>query len=67
MIHVLSAAVIASDTAKEYVKCGSAAYWAIALSLVPLTGAVSAVAATWLTRKHNLKEAAGRSLRKGEV
>lgn len=62
-----TAAVIASDTAKAYVKCGGAAYWAIALALVPVTGAVSAGAAAWLTRKHNLKAAAGRSLRKGEV
>lgn len=62
-----SAAVIAIDSAKAYVSCGGAAYWAIALSLVPLTAVVSAAAATWLTRKHNLKEAAGRSLRKGEV
>jgi hypothetical protein len=59
--------VIASDTAKAYVDCGGAAYWAIALALVPVTAAVSACAAVWLTRKHNLKAAAGRSLRKGEV
>lgn len=47
--------------------CGGAAYWAIALALVPVTAAVSAGAAAWLTRKHNLKAAAGRSLRKGEA
>lgn len=64
---LLTAAVIASDASKEYVRCGSVAYWAIALSLVPITGAVSAVAARWLTRKYNTKVAAGRSLRKGEV
>ena len=59
--------MIASDTAKAYVDCGGAAYWAVALALVPVTGAVSAGAAAWLTRKHNLKAAAGRSLRKGEA
>lgn len=62
-----AAAVIASDTAKEYVPCGGPAYWAIALSLIPLTAAVSAAAAVWLTRKYTLKAAAHRELPKGEV
>ncbi len=48
-------------------QCGGPAYWAIALSLVPLTAVVSSVSAAWLTRKYRLKAAAGRRLPKGEV
>jgi len=49
------------------VPCGGPAYWGIALSLVPLTGLASAIAAAWLTRKYTLKAVARRELPRGEV
>lgn len=61
------AAVIASDTTKAYVQCGSMSYWGIVLALVPLTAVVSAGAAVWLTRKYTAKTRAGQHLIKGEV
>ena len=61
------AAVVASDSLKARVRCGSAAYWAIALSLVPLTGAVSAASALVLVRNYNRKTRGGHDLAVGEV
>eukprot|EP00208_Stichococcus_sp_RCC1054_P001671 CAMPEP_0206145512 /NCGR_PEP_ID=MMETSP1473-20131121/27613_1 /ASSEMBLY_ACC=CAM_ASM_001109 /TAXON_ID=1461547 /ORGANISM="Stichococcus sp, Strain RCC1054" /LENGTH=522 /DNA_ID=CAMNT_0053541757 /DNA_START=144 /DNA_END=1709 /DNA_ORIENTATION=- len=67
VLVLLTAAVIASDTTKAYVQCGSMSYWGIVLALVPLTAVVSAGAAVWLTRKYTAKTRAGQHLIKGEV
>ena len=61
------AAVITIDTVKGRVRCGSAGYWAISLSLVPLIVATSAAIAWWLVRKHAAKVAAHHELPEGEV
>ena len=61
------AAVIVSDSLKGRVRCGSAAYWAITLSLVPLTGAVSLVSAWVLVRNYSYKTRGGHDLPIGEV
>ena len=65
--HHLVAAVIASDLAKSHARCGSAAYWVVSLSLVPLVALVSGAVAVWLVRKHGIKCAAHYNLPDGEV
>ena len=47
--------------------CGSAAYWAITLSLVPLTAVVSLASALILVRNYNYKTRGGHDLPVGEV
>lgn len=61
------AAVIAADSIKARLRCGSPAYWAISLSLVPLTLLTSAITAVVLVKKHNAKNAAGQIMPAGEV
>ena len=61
------AAVIGSDSLKGRVHCGGAAYWAITLSLVPLTGAVSLASAWVLVRNYDYKTRGGHDLPVGEV
>lgn len=61
------AAVIAADSLKARFPCGSPAYWAISLSLVPLTLLTSAITAVVLVEKHNAKNAAGQIMPAGEV
>lgn len=63
----LRAAVIAVDSLKAKVACASLAYWAISLSLVPLTIWVSWATAFVLVRNYEAKVAAGRPLAVGEV
>ena len=59
--------MIVSDSLKARVRCGSVTYWAIALSLVPLTGAVSLASALVLVRNYNFKTRGGHDLPVGEV
>ena len=61
------AAVIVTDSLKAKVRCASASYWVISLSLVPLTMTVSWSTAVVLVRNYKAKVAAGRSLHAGEV
>ncbi len=61
------AAVIVSDSLKGRVRCGGIAYWAITLSLVPLTGAVSLASAWVLVRNYDYKTRGGHDLPVGEV
>ena len=59
--------MIVSDSLKGRVRCGGAAYWAITLGLVPLTGAVSLVIAWVLVRNYGYKTRGGHDLPVGEV
>ncbi len=59
--------MVVSDSLKARVRCGSAAYWAIALSLVPLTGVVSLASALLLVRNYKFKTRGGHDLPVGEV
>ena len=63
----MHAAVIISDSLKAKFTCGSAAYWAVTLSLVPLTGIVSLASALILVRNYNYKTRGGHDLPVGEV
>ena len=67
MLPCGGAAVIAADSLKARLRCGSPAYWAVSLSLVPLTLLTSAITAVVLVKKHNAKKAAGQIMPAGEV
>ena len=59
--------MIITDSLKANVTCGSAAYWAITLSLVPLTAMVSLATALVLVRNYKYKTRGGHDLPVGEV
>ena len=51
----LFAWLLLTDTLKDFVRCGSALYWMLVLSVVPIVAVLMTIVRAWLLRKGNLK------------
>ncbi len=62
-----NAGVLASDTSKARLQCGSLLYWLVVLSVVPFILALAAGVRTYLLRKWAVKERNGWVWTEGDV